>query len=435
MRSESNSSGLGKKVSRTIEHGEEGRAWLPGALRPTWLVLPALALTCSIALLALVPRVALAAGETTASASPIYVLSIWTDDADDQADALTQSLRSQLKAAPGWSLAIASQSFETLAIALRCPPKPDAACLQRIADQLRVDHYVWGTMSKKGGQVNADVHLWSRGKPQVDASAAYADSLTDPTQPALHAIAASLLSKLTGSATATTGTLLVRAGDGGGFVLVDGQERAPLRGGLARFPVDAGAHTVTVQIPGFNTSPQTVTTAANAEQEVNFTLSGAEVVAAPPGVAPTPNDSGTGGVRARGILGYSAIVVGAGLLVVSGIEAANWFSDKSAGESDRQNVPRTVTDVCADPGNASAVDACNKSKNAKTVSTLGWIFAAVGAVAAGTGIWLVVTDTPESGPRSGESSNKRPRTTAGPRVEVLPVLGAHERALDLRVSF
>ncbi|MGD0524874.1 MAG: hypothetical protein ABSE49_07015, partial [Polyangiaceae bacterium] len=80
-----------------------------------------------------------------ARATPVYVLSIWTDDADDQADALTQALRSRVRQAQGWSLLETSQSFETLSIALKCPPKPDAACLQRIGDQLHADHYVWGT--------------------------------------------------------------------------------------------------------------------------------------------------------------------------------------------------------------------------------------------------------------------------------------------------
>lgn len=394
------------------------------------LELPALALACSVLLTCLYPRLALATGETT-SASPIYVLSIWTDDADDQADGLTQALRQQVKAAPGWSLAIATQSFETLAIALRCPPKPDAPCLQRMADQLRADHYIWGTMSKRAGQVTADVHLWSRGKPQVDASAAYADSLTDPNQPALRTIASGLLNKLTG--TPVTGTLVVRAGDAGGLVVVDGQERTSLHGGVAHVLVDAGEHTIRVQVPGFHTPAQTVSVAPNAERQVNFTLSSAETAAPPVGGPPSENG---GGLRMRGIVGYSAIVVGAGLLVVSGIEAANWVSDKNASDADRQSVPRTVTDVCSQPVNAAAVDACEKSRNAQTVSTLGWIFAAVGAAAAGTGVWLVVSDVPESTVKPAEAAGDRPRREAsGPQVELLPIFGVHDRALEMRVRF
>ena len=56
---------------------------------------------------------------SNSKATPIYVLSVWTNDADDQADALTAALRSRVRQLPGWSLAETTQSFETLAIAGR----------------------------------------------------------------------------------------------------------------------------------------------------------------------------------------------------------------------------------------------------------------------------------------------------------------------------
>src|SRR5579863_7411026 len=92
------------------------------------------------------------------SAAPVYVLTLSTDDADDQADALTQALRARIRQARGWSIVETPQSFETLAIALKCPPKPDVACLQRIADQLHADHFIWGSLSKgRPGEVKANV--------------------------------------------------------------------------------------------------------------------------------------------------------------------------------------------------------------------------------------------------------------------------------------
>ena len=69
----------------------------------------------------------------------------------------------------------------TLSLALRCPPTPNQSCLDRIGDQLHADHYVWGTMAKeKAGEVSAELRLWSRGKPQVEASEMYSDNLKDP---------------------------------------------------------------------------------------------------------------------------------------------------------------------------------------------------------------------------------------------------------------
>src|SRR5580698_3574098 len=134
----------------------------------------ALALMALIVSLVFFRSVPALAEPANGKATPVYVLSIWTNDVDDQADALTQALRSRVRQAPGWSLTESNQSFETLSIALRCPPTPNQACLDRIGDQLHADHYIWGTMSKeRSGEVTAELRLWTRGKPQVEASESY----------------------------------------------------------------------------------------------------------------------------------------------------------------------------------------------------------------------------------------------------------------------
>src|SRR5207245_1040282 len=61
----------------------------------------------------------------------------------------------------------------------------------------------------------------------------------------------------------------------------------------------------------------------------------------------------------RVLLAYSAIAIGAGLVVAAGVEAANWISDSNRSSEDRKQVPRNVTDVCAEPLNTAAQDACN----------------------------------------------------------------------------
>src|SRR5258708_33175418 len=148
------------------------------------------------------------ADEPIAKAVPVYVLAVWTDDADDQAEALTRALRWRAAHAPGWSLLETTQSFETLAIALKCPPKPDAACLLRIGDQLKADHYIWGTMDKRkgaAGELNASLHLWTRGKAGADARKAFPDTLGDPSaDDSLRTVAADLFGQLTGASAAPT---------------------------------------------------------------------------------------------------------------------------------------------------------------------------------------------------------------------------------------
>jgi PEGA domain len=359
---------------------------------------------------------------TNEKVAPAYVLSIWTDDADDQAEALTRALRSRVRAAAGWSVSETTQSFETLAIALRCPPKPDPACLDRIGDQLHANLYIWGKMAKGRGEITAEVHLWRRNGPGSDDSATYPEAYTDPDDPRLRAIAAHLFDDLAGPAPGAT--LVVRAGTGGGSVFVDGVRRGALTGGVASVAVSAGAHRVEVRVPGFQPATQSATVGATGDQKIDFTLSPAFAHAEPARVkASSPSPT-------RTIFGVSAIIVGAASLVVAGLEGLKWADDKRASNNDRANVPSDVTDVCANQVNSYAQDACQKSADAKTASTLGWIFAAAGVVFGGTGALLLATAPHERvhEPTGTRTSRRRP-------VELVPTLGTRTQSLDLRIRF
>jgi hypothetical protein len=361
-------------------------------------------------------------------ATPVYVLSIWTNDVDDQADALTQALRSRVRQAPGWSLTESNQSFETLSIALRCPPTPNQACLDRIGDQLHADHYIWGTMSKeRSGEVTAELRLWVRGKPQVEASESYNENLKDASDDALRAVAGRLIAKLTSNG--TTGTLVIHAGTANGSVVIDGATKGRLKDGVARISVPEGSHTVGLHVDGFTTPSQSVSLTDGGDADMTFALSPAEA-AAPGEVAPEPSQEPGKPFPTLKVIGYTVVVIGAGFLVAGGIEGAGWLSDKSDSDQDRNSVPSTVTDVCAMPVNAPAADACQKSKDASSAAKLGWIFAGVGAVLAGTGIWLVVGD------HSGEaSSDTTAKATPRPKFDLLPSLGPRASGVDFRMTF
>lgn len=375
----------------------------------------------------------------SAKALPVYVLSVWTNDVDDQADALTQALRSRVRQIPGWSLADTNQSFETLSIALRCPPTPNQACLDRIGDQLHTDHFVWGTMSKeRAGEVTAELRLWSRGKAQVEASESYSDNLKDASDDSLRAIAGRLFAKLTNSSTG--GTLVVHAGTASGAVLVDGALKGRLDGGIARIEVPEGSHAVAVRISGFTAPTQTVSLDDGGEQEISFALSPLESPASAPAPAPEtesapPDQVHKKGAPVRKIIGWVVVAAGVGFLVAAGVEGAHWISDKNTSDTDCSNIPNTVTDVCNPVGTLtqdqmnSASDACAKSTNANSVMKLGWIFAGVGAVLAGTGIWLVVGD------HSGDPSSDATARNTKPKLDVLPSFGPRAGSLNLRLTF
>ncbi|MDP9033275.1 MAG: hypothetical protein M3O50_00585 [Myxococcota bacterium] len=370
------------------------------------------------------PRPARAEAQS-ATANPIYVLSVWTDDADDQADALTQALRSRVRVAQGWYLLETSQSFETLAIALKCPPKPDAVCLQRIGDHLHADHYIWGTLAKKRatGTVAAELHYWRRGKGGSDAGETYSDNLKDANDESLRAIAARAIAKLTGAEAAT---FLVHAGAAGGVVLVDGREAARLEGGLARVDVAPGSHRVAVRLPGFETASQSATAAPGAERTVTFSLP------APP-VTDVPEQTGKP-LPVREIAAYSALAAGAAFFVGSAVEAGIWFDDRNKSHDDRLSVPSSVADVCLDQVNAAAVDACRRGRQALNASTLGWVFAGVGTALVAGGVYLLVTrgrPFSDEAPPSGASRAAR----ANLSVDVAPEWGAHGGRVRLQVTF
>lgn len=363
-----------------------------------------------------------------AKATPVYVLSIWTDDSDDQADALTQALRSRAREAQGWSLAETTQSFETLAIALKCPSRPDPPCLQRIGDQLHADHYVWGTMSKKRGapgQVRADVHLWARGKGDTEAIETYSDNLRDASDESLRTVAARLFGKLTG--TSAAGTLVVHAGSGGGSVLVDGARKAALENGVARVDLPSGTHTVSVSVPGFDAASQSAAVPVGTEEDMTFTLSPSQ---------PVPESASGSSFPVRKVLGYSSLVAGVGMLVAGGVEGMRWLNDKNDSHDIRRSFSSSITDVCnasqqlASGQPQKAIQACNDSKDAVTASALAWVFAGVGAALVGTGVWLVTGDH-----GSGEGSASAATASSKPKVDVVPLLGLQGGQLDVRVTF
>src|SRR4029077_4294911 len=181
----------------------------------------------------------------------------------------------------------------------------------------------------------------------------------------------------------------------------------------------------------FTAPVQTVTLADGAQQDVSFALTPSPSPAAAEATPEQPSgEKSTFPVR-KGV-GYSAVVVGVGLLVAAGIEGANWVSDRNASDEDRRSVPSTVTDVCATPFNAAGADACQKSNSAASAVRLGWIFAGVGAVLTGTGIWLVLSDHGGGTDAPSEPTAKaRPR----PKLDVLPALGARSGSVALRVTF
>ncbi len=367
-------------------------------------------------------------------AYPVYVLSVDTEDADDQGEALTGALRSRVRGAQGFSLSETTVTLSMLTAALKCPRVPDAACLVKIGDQLKADRFIWGTMQKApGNMVKVDLRLWARGKPEVVASDAYTDNLKDQNDERLQRVAQRLFDRLSGASSG--GSLVIHAGDAGGLVMVDGQRRGTLDKGEATVEVPSGVHAVEVRVPGYTWAKESVTITAGKEARLNVTL--VPEGGAAGGLATSTGPSG------RKIAGWVAVGIGAALLVTSGIEAISWANKKSSAENGfdpnlyggKPCFPLFRNPASPDPkAVAAAADLCKKDDDLKQTSTLAYVFGAAGAVATGVGIYLLITDGGGSEKPAPKFEDRAARN-AGPTVRLVPSVTPTVQGLLLQGSF
>ncbi|HVH41633.1 MAG TPA: hypothetical protein VM925_04800, partial [Labilithrix sp.] len=273
-----------------------------------WFTLALLTLVAVV----LSPRLA-RADQSTAHTVPVAVLALDSDDAEEQAEALTGALRSRVRTSQGWSLIETLQSLGMLTAALRCTTKPLAAeCEQRIAEQIKADRYIFGyvTRGPQAGQVTAEVHLYQRSKPDTVIRESYADNLKDQNDDTLRAVAQRVLDRLGGSA---LGTLVVRLGNENGEIVVDGDKRVPLQKGNARLDLAPGSHSVEVA-GGGPSQKRNVLVAVGKETAVDLTLT------SPPPAPPVQTSS----FPTRKVVGGGLVAVAVPLVVVSVINFIAW---------------------------------------------------------------------------------------------------------------
>jgi len=350
--------------------------------RIAWYVALAMALSLGTS------RVALA--QVTKGPS-LHVVAVDSDDADEQADALTTALRAHVRATPGWTLLDTTQSLSMMTAAFHCTQRPDAACLDRIGDTLKTDQFMWGVLNKGAAhQVNAEIHLWSRGKPDQVARASYSDNLKDANDDSLKKVATEVFTKLYGGA---SGTVVIHASTDTGVVLVDGEQRGTLDHGRATLSLLVGSHAIEVQAPGFAPAHQSVSVAAAGTSALEIVLK-PEGSAAPEGPSkPLP---------IRPIIAWSAIAAGTVLVVTGVVLGVNYLGDQSDLNSSRQNnyglPPPAVANPCTLGGGFSATPQTEKgcdALNAAHSAEVGEIVTlALGGVLAGGGLYLLLTDHP-----------------------------------------
>jgi len=203
-------------------------------------------------------------------------------------------------------------------------------------------------------------------------------------------------------------------------VLVDGQERGRLSGGVVKIDVPVGTHTIEVRVPGSDVSSQQVTVAPGSDQDVTVTLAPAKTETAP--VVVKSN------LPIRKIAAYSALGLGGVAIVLGVVEGVRFLGDQSDLNNDRGQVSSNVKDVCADKSTLPSIDACNKANDGHKALTLELVGFGAGAVLVAAGVYLLVTD---KGTEEAPPAGAPPRTT----WRVLPHVSPNSGGVDFALRF
>lgn len=377
--------------------------------------------------------VVLVGGEAVAApagpdALAVHVVSVKSEDALDQAEALTLALRKAVRDAEGWSLADSRQSLEFLALKMGCSEPIDAACETRIADILKADRFLWSVISfQEGGTdvVVGTVSFFVRGEGTKSTQFSYSANLTDPNADALIQVAEKAVDEVTGGP--PKGTLRVTAGGIAAQIYIDDQPMGALPEGGGTFQIASGDHRVVVKAPGHADAEGTTTVKPATTVELNLTLVPIEEA--------EPLDG-------RLIGGFAALGVGAAAGAV-GLWAAlevNGIRSEQQLEDFRGFFPNTA-DVCERAGSGESFDHLNEQQEfmadslrepvsnlcdqASTMEIVQAVMFPVAGVAAGIGIFLLGTS---SLARDGEGDEPS-------ALSIEPIISPEVQAITVRYRF
>ena len=335
---------------------------------------------------------------------PVAVLTLDSEDAEDNAEALTAALKSRVRNAAGWSLIDTPQSLGMLTAALKCPARPTPECQQKIADQIKAERYIYGFVTKgpQQGQVTAEIHLFQKGKADTVVKESYSDNLKDGNDDTLKKIAGRVVERLGGAA---LGFVVVRAPDQTGEVVIDGEKHVPLKDGIARIELAGGGHAIELAPTGGAITKRNVLVTPGRETVVEFTPA-AKAPAEPEKPFPT-----------RKVVGGGVMAVGVGLGVASVVSLFAYLDAIDKGEDRAKFVLPQGDRECReyDSGTGSCDEFDSKAKKNSAVAI---ITGAAGGLAIAVGAYLFFTESKES-----PSSSSALATPPKPKVRVAPTLG------------
>jgi hypothetical protein len=338
-------------------------------------------------------------------ALPVAVVAVKSDEALDQAEALTQALRKAIRDSDGWSLGEATQALEFLVVKMKCDEPIDAACEARIAEVIKADRYIWCVINFEEGDettVTGELNFFVRGKGTNKVPIRYSANLTDPNDDSLMELANKWIDEATGGA--PKGSLKITTGGVAGQLFMDDAPVGALSAEGGTFKLPAGRHRIVVKAPGYADAETTVVVRPATTVEANLTL--------------VETEEGEG-ADVRMIGGFAAVAVGAGLggvglwqsLEVNEVRGdprmANYRSRLTQSINACEHAETATTppilpgnvapqdapdgyDSTSDPDPGEVRDLCKRAKKGEIIQAVVFPLA---AVSAGVGLYLLGTSS------------------------------------------
>ncbi len=335
---------------------------------------------------------------------PVAVLPVQTIDAFDQAEGLTSALKRAIEATPGYGLDDRDlPRVDVLIMSLPCgdpdhpPDAPDAACEEKIANQIKTDRFVWALLEKDGANVKGSIHFYQRGRPSGSAPLEYTANLTSGADDTLVGIAKKAL--LTAGGGAPSVRLQIAAGHETGDAFVDGAPVGKVVAGHGDLVATVGAHKILVKLPDGRTMAADVIVASTGDTVVTLT---------PPPPPEKPLDL-------KIPIGFGFLAAGIGVAAGGLFGTVDIGSQKNALASDRTMTGYTGTDICQNSMYTSAGNIAATCSNIKRDIRLQEVLYPIGGAIGITGVVLLAasrwrdkpahraawTLLPEVGPRGG----------------------------------
>lgn len=281
-----------------------------------------------------------------------------------------------------------------LTSSLGCAEPPDAACEQKIGDELKIDRFVWGTMKKDGTDVVGEIHLWIRDKGGKSTTYRYPLSVVVPGDTVFVNLIGEKFEEVAGPPPPAKVTL--KAEGLNGSVWVDGKEVGKLVGGTATVDVPPGSHGIKVVVDGYEDMSTTIEVKAAEQRSISL--------------LPVKESDGP---DVQKILGFTSLGLGVAALggaagttygvIKTRQNLTDWGKSQSTGGIFFRPDDDDVEYQICDPGTGNSypnilpldsprprevLDWCNDGKTFETANIILW---SVGGALAGTGILMLAT--------------------------------------------